>query len=330
MLFGRAVLVIFFAAGAPVGAAACPAPPAAVRDLDVPRFYADRAGSIVDPGKRAKQQGVVAPLSNFLQHVVADADRSLTASTAMRRKDSGRCAVMWLASWAREGALLGRMGGAQSESQRKWDFTGAAMAYLKVKPYATADERRAIEGWLDRLATVTRAYFDDPRRTRNNHWYWLGLGLGATALATGSEQHWLQARGIMQDGARDISADGSLPKELKRQARALHYHGFSVTPLVALAELGAHRGEDWYALENGALHRLVAFTVRGFADQRVIEKVAGKKQEIGPSTAGAGWLPLYEARFPERLGGPRPSMRPNHRWLGGDVTNVGAALKLLK
>lgn len=321
------MLMLALSAGG--AAAACPAPPAAVRDLDVPRFYADRAGSEIDRDKLALQQDVVAPLRVFLQQVAADADRSLAPGSSARQRDSGRCAVVWLARWAREGAFLGRIDGAQSEAQRKWDFTGAAMAWLKVKPYASDDERRAVEGWLDRLATATRAYFDDPRRTRNNHWYWLGLGLGATAIATGSEERWRQARAIMQDAARDIAPDGSMPKELTRQSRALHYHAFALAPLVTLAELAAYKGEDWYALGDAALHRAVAFTVAQFADPSTIAKRAAAKQEIGPSTPSAGWLPIYRARFPTRLQGPLPAMRPNHRWLGGDVTLLGAALKRL-
>jgi poly(beta-D-mannuronate) lyase len=297
-----------------------------VRDLDLQRYYSDREGSVVDPGKLAAQRNAVAPIKEFLQHVVADADRGMRAASASGRRDNARCAVMWLAGWAREGALLGQIVGAQSEAERKWDFTGAAMAYLKVKPYATVAERSAIEGWLERLATAARAYFDDPHHARNNHWYWLGLGLGATAIATGSEARWAQAREVMADAARDIAADGSLPKELARRGRALHYHAFAVTPLVALAELAAARGEDWYGLGDGALHRLVSFTVRGLIDSSRVEALAGVAQEVGPSTASAGWLPLYVARFPGRLQGPLPVARPNHRWLGGDTRLLGVAL----
>ena len=124
---------------------------------------------------------------------------------------------------------------------------------------------------LKRLAVVSRAFFDNPERKRNNHWYWLGLGVGAVAIATEDERLWLQARGIAEDAAHHIRADGALPMELERGPRALHYHAFSLMPLVVLAELAALRGEDFYAFHNGALGRLAALTLRGFDEPETFE-----------------------------------------------------------
>ena len=83
----------------------------------------------------------------------------------------------------------------------------------------------------------------------------------------------------MQDASRDIAADGTLPLEMAREGRALYYHAFAVMPLVALAELGRSRGEDWYALGDGALHRLVAKTAEGLNDPTIFDKLAGVAQQ---------------------------------------------------
>ena len=189
-----------------------------------------------------------------------------------------------------------------------------------------------IEPWLVRFADATRAFFDNPKHKRNNHWYWLGVGMAATAMATDSDRHWQIARGIMADAARDIAADGTLPLELARGGRAIHYHAFSVMPLVVLAELGAARGEDWYALNDGALHRLVDVTVAGFAAPEVFDKLAGVPQQRPVTHAsGAGWIQLYAARFPERVTGKTlPEMKSGHRWIGGDVTTLAFALSTMK
>lgn len=296
------------------GAKACPAPPPPVRDLAPPRFYGDAAGAKVDAELKRQHKAAVAPLTSFLRHVVKDTDN------AVRRGDAraAQCPLAWIEVWARADAWLGAMGTKQAEYQRKWDLAGVALAYLKLKPYADARQRESIEPWLVRFADQARAFFDDPGHKRNNHWYWLGLGLGATALAAGSPRHWKAARNILGDGLRDIAADGSLPFEMAREGRALHYHAFGLTPLVALAELGSAKGEDWYGLDGGALHRLVALTARGLADPRVFDRLAGHVQERPPGT-GAGWLQLYEARFPGRIDGARLTVPATHRWLGGDV-----------
>ena len=43
--------------------AACPTPPPPVRDLDLTRFYADKAGSVVDPSKMEDHKAETAPLT---------------------------------------------------------------------------------------------------------------------------------------------------------------------------------------------------------------------------------------------------------------------------
>ena len=180
-------------------ALACPAPPSPVRDLDIPRFYGDAAGSRIDPAQKAKHEAAVTPLTEFLRHVTGEADKSLKRAGGPGEREAARCALTWIAAWAKGDAWLGRTVSQQGEYQRKWDLAGVALAYLKLRQHATAEERRLIEPWLDRFAIAARAFFDDPRHKRNNHWYWLGLALGATGLAIDSERHWAEARRIMAD-----------------------------------------------------------------------------------------------------------------------------------
>jgi poly(beta-D-mannuronate) lyase len=298
-----------------------------VRDIDIPRFYADEAGTRIDPKQRALNAAAGKPLTEYLRFVTKEADRSLKSASPAKRMEAARCASSWIAAWAGGGAWLGRMETQQAEYQRKWDLAGVSLVYLKVKPFATAAERRVIEPWLDKFAIATRAFFDNPMRKRNNHWYWLGLALAGTAIAIDSDRHWSEARGIMQDAARDIRADGALPMELARGGRAAHYHAFAVMPLVVMAELGAARGEDWYGLRGGALHRLVALTVAGFAEPAMFERLAGTPQQPTANSMGTGWLPLYRRRFPDRLRSPLPEMRTSHRWTGGDVLLLARMLE---
>lgn len=303
----------------------CAPPPPAITSLDLTRFYADAKGSLVDPDKAARHKAETAPLAVFLRHVTSEADKALRRSKTADAAVAAQCALRWLAAWAKAGALLGTMGSQQAEAERKWDFTGSALAYLKLKRFATVEQTAAIEPWLIQLADVSRDFFNDAGHKRNNHWYWLGLGLGATGLATGSERHWKEARSIMHDAARDIAADGTLPLELARGTRALHYHVFAAMPLVTLAELGRARGEDFYALGGGALDRLVDVTVRGLVAPELFDKLAGEAQER-PVALGAGWLPLYQSTH-QRAWAGQPALKTGHRWLGGDVLLLQAVLK---
>ncbi len=311
-------------------AAACPPPPVPVKDLDIPRFYGDAKGTIVEPKQKALHDAAVAPLTAFVRDVTNDADKALRRSSPAARQEIAACALAWLETWAKGDAWLGRMAQDQAEYQRKWDLAGVAITYVKLKPFATPAQRRVIEPWLMRFADATRAFFDNPGHKRNNHWYWLGLAIGATALATDSDRHWQIARGIMADAARDIAANGTLPMEIARGGRAIHYHAFALMPLIVLAELGQAKGEDWYALGNGALHRLVDVTIAGLADPTLFDRLAGVPQQR-PVGEGNGWMQLYRARFPERLKDMPvlPDTKPGHRWIGGDVTLLPVALAQL-
>ena len=300
----------------------CPAVPPPVTDLALERFYEDSAGSIVEPARMEEHKARTAPLVEFIGTVTKLADRahqqrsSPTATIA--------CALSWLRAWAEGGAYLGKIEGKQSEAQRKWDLAGAALGYLKLKKWASADDRKVIEPWLIKVADAAFAHFDDKTIKRNNHWYWMGLGLGAVGIAAESDAHWQRAKSIMTDASRDITAEGTLPLEMAREGRALYYHAFAVMPLVALAELGASRGEDWYALNDGALHRLVAKTTEGLNDPAIFDTLAGVAQQR-PVKPGAGWVSLYDARFMGRLKF-RPEQPNKHRWLGGQVDVLGKVL----
>ncbi len=336
-----AVCLALVAAGAVAGPAvalareACPAPPPAIRDLALTRFYADSKGSEVDPALAEKHKAETAPLTAFLRHVTSHADKAWTRTKIEDQVSAALCGLAWLEAWARGGGLLGRMDTAQAQSERKWDFTGAALAFLKLKPFATDAQRRTITPWLIKLGDAAWADLAQPGKKHNNHWYWLGLGLGAAALADDNPKYWELARSIMTDAARDIAPDGSLPMELARGSRALHYHAFALMPLVALATLAAAKGEDFYALGAdakgiGALDRLAALTARGLADPAVFDTLARVPQER-PVNAGAGWAQLYTAtrgaRLGEGLDAARLGVKPGHRWLGGDVSVLNSALK---
>lgn len=301
----------------------CPPVPPPVVDLTLERYYEDGAGSVVEPTKMADHKAQVAPLVEFVTLVTKQADRAWQQRSSP--VDTIACGLAWIKGWAAGGAYLGHMNSKQAEAQRKWDLAGVSLAYVKLRKWASAEDRAVIEPWLAKWADAVRAAFDDAGVKRNNHWYWLGLAQMGVALATDDPQRWQSAKSIFQDALNDISPDGTLPMELARGGRALHYHVFATQPLVVMAEIAAARSEDWYALKDGALHRLVKKTVEGLADPAVFDKLAGVAQQR-PVKPGAGWADAYRSRFPERM--PEPVEQPDsHRYIGGHLDVLLRALE---
>jgi poly(beta-D-mannuronate) lyase len=321
MKMPMAVAMVWLSAAA-AHAEDCPAVPPPVRDIALERYYEDSAGSVVEPTLLEEHKAKTAPLVEYVGMIAKLADRANQQRSSPRATIA--CAVTWLKGWAEGGAYLGAVDGKQAEAQRKWDMAGIALAYLKIKRSVSQEDRALIDAWLIKVADAAAKHFDDPTIKRNNHWYWLGLGLAAVGLAADSDRHFAQAKAIMQDAANAITAEGTLPLEMSREGRALYYHAFAVMPLVALAELGAARGEDWYALNDGALHRLVAKTAEGLNDPAVFDRLAGFAQQR-PVKPGAGWIALYDARFIGRLK-IKPEQPAKHRWLGGEVDVLRHAL----
>ena len=320
------VASLIVAVGGPANAAdTCSAPPAPMRDIDIPRFYSDAAGTIVDPKLKAAHDAAQNALTAYLREVTGNADKAIKRSKPADAQQAADCALAWIAAWAKGDAWLGQMAQQQAEYQRKWDLAGVSLAYLKVRKFASAEQRRVIEPWLVRFADATVKFFDNPERKRNNHWYWQGVGLAAVGLAANSPPHWQRAKGIMADAARDIAADGTLPMEIERGARALHYHAFSCMPVVAMALLGTAGGEDWAALNNNAMDRLVKATANGLADPTKFDKLAKVPQER-PVNPFGGWAQMYTVIRPGQTLTVPTELRDGHRWLGGDVTVLAKVL----
>ncbi len=310
----------------PSAAQACDLPPPALQGLDVPRFYADRTGTVEDPVLKALQVRGTAPVRAWLSHVTREADSSLRRASPSLGAYKARCAVEWLEAWAARDALLGTMATKQAEAERRWTLAGAALAYLKVRAHAEPHQQDTIERWLRRLSARAAAAFQASGAKPNNHLYWLGLGLAATAVATEDRARWAEARTILDQGAAAVQADGTLPLELARGRRALHYHVFAAMPLVSLAYLAQVHGETLPRRTMDALDRLVARTVAGLQDPDDFGRRAGVPQEA-PVRAGAGWLQLYERLTRTPLVIPAPETPAGHRWLGGNVLLLAKALE---
>jgi poly(beta-D-mannuronate) lyase len=121
----------------------------------------------------------------------------------------------------------------------------------------------------------------------------------------------------------DIDADGYLALELARGSKALHYHRFSLEPLLLLALIA--RANDVMIPPDGqkALERLIQRVRSGLDDPRLFAERTGRTQDVAGQTRNDwAWAELAGALFNDAdLAARTAPLRPFlQRWLGGDLT----------
>ena len=172
---------------------------------------------------------------------------------------------------AQERALAGKMSSNQAYYVQGWVVGAVAIAYLKIREtgLATPQQTETIANWMQSVGEQTIRYYDGHRKaghgdSQNNHLYWAGVELAAIGVAANNRKDFDWAMATYDNGVDQIQPDGTLPLEMARGARALHYHLYALAPLVLLAEFGEANHLDLYSHANGAIHRLVNFSVAGF------------------------------------------------------------------
>jgi poly(beta-D-mannuronate) lyase len=283
----------------PASAFDCPKPTEGPRDIKAMGYYSDAAKSVVDETLFKQSQVLTEWLDGFNRQIADLSDAYLAHKDAA----AGACAVAWLDRWARDGAMLGEMvhvNNDQSDYLRQWVHAGAAIAYLKVEGAATADQRARIQAWLTQVSGLSLAYWDNPKKHRNNHYYWTGVGVMATALATGDAHLLAIAKGIYQKGVDDIADDGGLPMEMARGERAFHYHNYALAPLALIAEMARRQGQDWYGYGNRRLDLLAERVATGYRDPSWFAQQSGVAQSADDAkpTGETGWVEFYRLQAP--------------------------------
>ncbi len=313
-----------------------PAPPAPlgppIRDLTGVSYYLDTSRSSADPTRKRQNEAAFAPLRAYVAQVIDLADGWMESRPADPVYASR--AVDALATWARAGALLGKVN-QQGSYERVWTLAGVALAYLKVRdaPDVEPAARAAVDAWLVKVAEAVKPGDGRPGRMSdaNNHADWAALAVAA-AGAAGRDRalyDWGLAHG--RGGMAQIRPDGFMPLELARGPMALHYHLFALAPLIMLAELGEANGVDLYAEDHGALGRLASRVIDGLRDPASFAAAAGVAQQVRPARGpDLAWAEPYYARFHDRrlipLLAPARPLRDDR--LGGNLTAAFGAAEL--
>lgn len=282
----------------------CPTPTQLPVNFITNGFYAsnDPTHSIIDPGKMKAYAESSGPVKHDGDVVVHAADVYRTTGSLA----AARCVVEHLEANARGHALTGKMSSNQAYYVQGWVLGGEAIAYLKVRDSGVLSpaQRTEIIAWMQQVSRQTRGYYDEKEArdpaSQNNHYYWAALELAAVGIAADDRKDLKWAMSVARQGVAAIRPDGTLPNEMRRGKRALHYHLYAAAPLVTLAELGLPNGVDLYSANSGALKHLVHVSIQGMIDPSLFEKATGIKQEVQtPSGESIGWAASFNRRFPD-------------------------------
>ncbi|MBL8670153.1 MAG: alginate lyase family protein [Alphaproteobacteria bacterium] len=318
------------AAAAPAKPRPCPAPIAPLRDVIVEPFY--RAGghySEVDPERMASYRRALEPLRAYESAVSTQADQ------AMRRvPGAAACVLALLDTWAEAEALLGTVT-SQGGYERKWSSIAFALAFIENRDAATPAQALRIARWLRAIGDRVAQYYMRPPRPglsdkANNHAYWAALATSVAGIAAGDRD--LLDWGLTRFAAAlgDVDADGFLERELMRGSKALHYHRFSIEPLLFLALVARANAVAVAPDGQAALDRLIARVRAGLDDPAPFQARTGQAQDFVGGQDGTraigrndwSWAELALALRPDaaleaRVAPQRPFAV---RWLGGDLT----------
>ena len=283
----------------------CPQLPHLSPDLTTNSYYSDSKSSMIDPVKMKAYAESSGSYKNLGSAAVAAADAYRTTGS----RDAATCVRSLLNQAAVDHVFTGKMSSTQAYFVQGWVIGALAISYLKVRDSGVipSSEAATIVAWMKSVATQTLDFFEG--RTAftgswqtNNHLYWGGIAIGSIGIAANDQTMLDWAVAAYRKGIGQIAADGTMPLEMRRGQRALHYHLFAAAPLVYLAEFGEDNGIDLYAEQDHALRRLIKRSTDGLIDNHYFEEKSGVKQDApngAPTAEEIGWAVPYVKRFPD-------------------------------
>ena len=296
------------------------------------RYTADsKTRSEIDTESNAEVDRALEPVDKLITYLSKTANDALASESG--RSERVACVGSTLAAWASAGALteLDTLNANLAIGPR---FAGLALAFLQADELGGMDaaHREAIVPWLKTGAETIRTFFDgipEMNASRNNLRAWSGLAVGAIGLAAKDETLLDWGRESFRLVACAATADGSLPLEMGRADKALHYQIHAVSPLVVSAVLLASPTFDGFTECDGALPRIVGFTLAAMKDPSIVTTITGKKQsfKVGDEVKqsfSVAWAEPYlghvaDADLEAFVAGLRPLSNSK---LGGNLTRI--------
>lgn len=249
---------------------ACPVIAHIAPDLVTDGFYRldDPTHSIIDPVRQEAYRKSSDGVKAVGLAVVNAADDYRTTGS----RSAAQCAMGQILTLAQEHSLTGKMSSSHAYCVQSWVVGAVAIAYLKVRETGICDSTTKGDNrqMMQSVGEQTKRYYDAHKKLgqghgdgQNNHLYWAGVELAAIGVTANDRKDFDWAMRTYDNGVDQIQPNGSLPLEMARGRRALHYHLYPLATLVLLAEFGEANHLDLYAHANDAIHRLVSFSIAG-------------------------------------------------------------------
>ncbi|WPZ32340.1 alginate lyase family protein [Thalassobaculum sp. OXR-137] len=204
---------------------------------------------------------------------------------------------------------------------------GFSYSILRDEIRATRPEAAdKIEAWLKAASRRHAGFHTIALSCCNNHFYRRGLHASVIGIATDDDDLLRFGVSAIYSALREMNADGSLPREMLRGSRRLHYQNYATLYLVFIAEMLERQGYDIYEMEvdGRSLHTLVNYSLDALEDPDAFAEQVGERQDLWfmDDPQYFAWMEVYGARFPsDRVDRIVRSRRPIYnRSAGGFVT----------
>ncbi len=313
--------------------AACPTASAPVVSLNYESRYAadDPTRSEIDKGAETEVKEALGDLDGFIGDLTQRADDAVAARDA----EAGACVMAELAHWAAADALSD-LGSETVELTIAARLAALALVAAQVAPAARAEDTATVTGWLARRMDAQMTFWETAPdgAASGNLRAWAALAGAAVALLTDDPVTKGWAAWSLSYVACSANAAGALPQEMRRKHLALHYQLHAVTPLSVAAALLEKQGIPVLSRCDGALDRIVAFTLRDLAAGGAESAaLAGEAQTLNAGVEGLkdfqlawveAWLALHPTLELEAIAAPRRPLR--YSKLGGDQTRIWQGL----
>lgn len=268
-------------------------------------------------------------------------DRYNSVSYALRASGSSclggnekACAIIQRGAvdWATNSLLDKPRGG--SGSGTHWNDTLTVNMRL-INPLVTAlgvaeaftpmlnEDRNVVDPWLAKMVNNFehglrssgryKAGKDgaSARKAAHNHAVQSSLGAMSYGAWVGDDSAFSVGLDQWNITLQSIRDDGSLPIETRRGARALFYHGRTLTALIQIAERAKVQGINLYNLPPSPeknIHKVASFFIEAVRNPELVLGYASTNKAPGPSkdysrqdlggSGTLGWIAPYIAQFP--------------------------------
>lgn len=331
------------------GGARCPEPVPPMTDMShMFTFYKpDRTRSVVDREAMTRYVARVRA-TDALGKALFDLSQQYVHAAAAR-EEAGRCILAQLRNWADADALLDNLDKNDPIGRRQAILVGIWTGVAAANVFAIASSGRdlphrdieTVEAWFARLSDAIVAEFTPPKQRRPNHlmWldatfnqsYWAAAAVAAMAVLTQNQVKFDWAMRELRRTLEKVNADGSLPHEIGRGGRILHYHSFALEPIALLVAFADANNVALTPAEEASLRRTVQFTAAAFADPRAFGAKVGYPQSR--TNGMAAWMDILDKHLgrtdpalARKLDAIAAPLRPFERdFIGVDVTTMFAA-----